>query len=129
MTTITDDGFEAIGDVLLGLTATRINAIAVGTGTGSETQGATALGNEVFRASKSDPKTSFADSGPGGQLEVTIAVTGGTDVAANTGISEVGLIEDTSGKSRLVAIDELPQVVVENGDIENFTLPVDISTT
>jgi hypothetical protein len=128
MTTITNDGFEAIGDVLLGLTTTRIDAIAVGTGTGSETQNATSLGNEVFRATKGDPKTSFADAGPGGELEVTIAVTGGTDVPSNTQLSEVGLIEDSSGSSRLVAIDEVPPVAVENGDIEQLTLPVDIST-
>jgi hypothetical protein len=127
MTTITDDGFEAIGDVLLGLTQTRIDAIAVGTGTGAETQGATSLGNEVFRADEADPKTSFADSGPGGQLEVTIAVTGGTDVAANTQVTEVGIFEDGSGGGgRLTVIDEIPAVTVENGDIESFAVPIDV---
>lgn len=129
MTTITDDGFEALADVLIGLTQTRIDAIAVGTATGSEVQTASALGNEVFRADKSDPKTSFADSGPGGQLEITIAVTGGTDVSANTQITEVGVFEDgVGGGGRLVTIDNVPAVTVQNGDIEQFTVPVDINS-
>lgn len=130
MTTITNDGFEAIADVLIGLTSTRIDAIAVGTATGSEVQSASSLGNEVFRATKSDPKTSFADSGPGGRLEITIAVTGGTDVQAGAQVAEVGVIENSgSADERLVIIDQVPQVTVENGDIEQFTVPVEINAT
>jgi hypothetical protein len=129
MTTITDDGFEALADVLIGLTQTRVDAIAVGTATGSETPSASALGNEIFRADKSDSKTSFADTGPGGQLEITISVTGGTDVAANTQVAEVGVFEDgAGGGGRLVVVDNIPSVTVENGDIENFTVPVDVNS-
>jgi hypothetical protein len=129
MTTITDDGFEALADVLIGLTQTRIDAIAVGTATGSEVQNASTLGNEVFRADKSDPKTSFADTGSGGQLEITIAVTGGTDVPANTQITELGVFEDgANGNGRLTVIDQVPAVTVENGDIEQFTVPVDVNS-
>lgn len=128
MTTITDDGLEAIGDILLGLTQSRINEIAVGTATGSEVASANALGNEVFRADQASTKTSFADSGTGGELEVTVAVTGGTDVPANTQIAEVGVFEAGSGGSgRLIVIDQIPAVTVENGDIEQFTVPINVN--
>jgi hypothetical protein len=128
MTTLTDVGLEAIGDILLGLTQSRIDSLAIGTATGTETQTATALGNEVFRANVSETNISLVDSGPGGQLEASIVVKGGLDIPAGTSVSEVGVFSGgAGGGGRLVYIDELPSVTVQLGDSEQFTVPIDIN--
>jgi hypothetical protein len=129
MTTLTDVGLEAIADIILGLTSTRIDTLAVGTATGTETTGATALGNEIFRANVSDTNISLVDSGPGGQTEASIVVKGGLDIPAGSQITEVGVIENGAGgggNNRLVFIDNVPAVTVNNGDSEQFTVPIQL---
>jgi hypothetical protein len=127
MTTLTNVGVEAIGNILLGLTQARIDSLAIGTATGTETQTATALGNEVFRANVSETNISLVDSGPGGELEASIVAKGGLDIPAGTSISEVGVFSDgAGGKGELIYIDNLPSVTVELGDSEQFTVPIDI---
>jgi hypothetical protein len=127
MTTLTDVGLEAIADIILGLTNTRIDALAVGTATGTETAGATSLGNEIFRADVSSTKVSLVDVGPGGETEASIVIKGGLDVPAGSQVTEVGVFADGGGGGgRLVFIDNVPSVAVQNGDSEQFTVPIDI---
>jgi hypothetical protein len=127
MTTLTDVGLEAIADIVLGLTNTRIDTLAVGTATGTETAGATSLGNEIFRANVSDTNISLVDSGPGGQTEASIVVKGGLDIPAGSQITEVGVFEDgAGGGGRICFIDNIPSVTVNNGDSEQFTVPIDV---
>jgi hypothetical protein len=127
MTTLTDVGLEAIADIILGLTNTRIDALAVGTATGTETAGTTALGNEIFRADVSNTKVSLVDVGPGGETEASIVIKGGLDVPAGSQVTEVGVFSDgAGGGGRLVFIDNVPKVEVQNGDSEQFTVPIDI---
>jgi hypothetical protein len=122
MTTIPDVGLEAISDILIGQGG-QIDALAVGTGT-NETASATALGNEVFRADIASPKVSFQETGPTGEVDLSIEVTGGNDVPDGTVVTETAaLIDGSGGGGTLLLIDQIPGVEVESGDIQRFVIP------
>jgi outer membrane lipoprotein SlyB len=121
MTTTTDDGLEVIGDLLIGNRQGGITALAVGSGTGSESASATALANEEHRAAVSGSNVELLESGQTGEVELLIRVKGGLEVPAGTAISEVAAFQDTE----MVFVDEFAAVTVEAGNTEQFTLPVD----
>jgi hypothetical protein len=124
MTTTTDIGLEAIGDILIGNRAAEIDALAIGTGTGTESTGATSLGSEVFRANVSDSNVELIETGPTGETELIIRFKGGLDVTAGTDVTEVGAFLDGSGGGgTLLLIDNFPAVTVETGHIEEVTIP------
>lgn len=127
MTTVTDDGLEWWGDKSIDNVSTRLDAIAVGTGT-NEATGASTLGSEAYRSNYTNSNVQFVETGATGEYEAIITVKGGTEVPAGTSITEVGVFAGgQGGGGTLVAIDEFSAITVENGHTEEFTVPVDPS--
>jgi hypothetical protein len=126
MTTTTDDGLEVIGDLLIGNSSVIIDALAVGTGSGSEATDATSLNNEIFRGAVSNNNVETVETGQTGESELIIRVKGGLEVPANTSVTEVGAFTDgVGGGGTLIFIDNFAEVIVEAGHTEEFTIPVD----
>jgi len=127
MTTTTNDGLEVIGDLIIGNVDAEIDAIAVGSGTGSEVDDASSLNNEEHRASVSDTNVEIIETGETGQSELIIRVKGGTEVPDGTPITEVGaFFNGAGGGGTLVFVDNFDATNVEAGHTEEFTIPVDI---
>lgn len=127
MTTTTNDGLEVIGDLIIGNVDAEIDAIAVGSGTGSEVDDASSLNNEEHRATVSDTNVEIIETGETGQSELIIRVKGGTEVPAGTPITEVGaFFNGAGGGGTLVFVDNFDATNVEAGHTEEFTIPVDI---
>lgn len=126
MTTITDKGLKLIGNSLIGNSSGLIDALAVGTGTGSETNSATSLGNEIFRGDVSNNNVETVETGQTGESELIIRVKGGLEVPAGTAVTEVGCFANgVGGGGTLIFIDNFAKVIIETGHTEEFTLPVD----
>lgn len=126
MTTTTDNGLEIVGDLLIGAISGQIDALAVGSGTGSESTTATALNNEEHRAAVSGSNVELIETGQTGETELIIRVKGGLEVPAGTPITEVGaFVNGAGGGGTLIFIDNFNAVVVEAGHTEEFTIPVD----
>jgi hypothetical protein len=125
MTTATDNGLEAVGDLLIGAVSGQIDALAVGSGTGSESTTATALNNEEHRAAVSDGNVELIETGDTGESELIIRVKGGLEVPAETTIAEVGaFVNGAGGGGTLLFIDNFSAVTVESGHTEEFTIPI-----
>jgi len=122
MTTITDSGLEVVGDLLIGTASGQIDALAVGSGTASESTTATALTSEEHRAPVSGSNADVTETGPTGETELSIRIKGGLEVPAGTAISEVAAFS----AGTLVVIDTFNAVTIETGHTEEFTIPVDL---
>jgi len=123
MATLTDDGLVWLGDKALDDVNTRIDAIAVGTGQ-NESGDASTLGNEVYRADYTMANVEFVDVTGPGAFEGHIEVQGGTEVPANTQITEIGVFAGgDGGGGTLVIIDEFDPIEVGDGHTEEFTSP------
>jgi len=122
MTTITDDGLGVVGELLIGTAGGAIDALAVGSGTGSESTTATALSNEEHRAAASGGNVELVETGQTGEVELIIRIKGGLEVPAGTAISEVAAFS----AGTLVVIDTFNAVTIETGHTEEFTIPVDL---
>ncbi|AYM00278.1 hypothetical protein PhiH1_155 [Halobacterium phage phiH] len=123
MTTVTDDGLEWQGDRAIS-DVPKIDTIALGTGQNEE-NGASELGNEVHRADVNNSNVELLETGDLGEFEAVIRVKGGTEVPANTEISEISVIAGGSdGGGTTVIIDEFASVPVGDGHTEEFTVPV-----
>lgn len=126
MTVTTDDGIEVVGDLLIGNVSGRIDAIAVGTGSGSESRSSTALASEVYRADAASSNSEFVETDATGGFELVLRVKGGSEVSSGTTITELGaFFEGSAGGGTLVFVDEFAGVTVEEGFTEEFRLPVD----
>jgi len=126
MTTITDNGLEVVGDLLIGAVSGQIDALAVGSGTDSESTTATALNNEEHRAAVSGGNVELIETGATGETELIIRIKGGLEVPAETAISEVGaFFNGAGGGGTLLFIDNFNSVTIESGHTEEFTIPVD----
>lgn len=124
MTTTTDDGLEVVGDLLIGAVSGQIDALAIGSGTGSETTDGTSLNNEEYRAPVTNSNVSLIETGQTGQSELVIRVKGGTEVPAGTPITEMGaFFNGEGGGGTLVFIDNFDAKTVEAGHTEEFTIP------
>lgn len=127
MTTTTDDGLETAGDLMIGAVSGQIDALAIGSGTGSEGTGATSLNNEEYRAAVSNSNVELIETGQTGQSELIIRVKGGTEVPAGTPITEMGaFFNGAGGGGTLVYIDNFNAKTVEAGHTEEFTIPTDM---
>lgn len=125
MTIITDNGLEVVGDLLIGTASGQIDALAVGTGTGSESTTATALNNEVHRAAASGGNVELIETGGTGESELTIQVKGGLEVPAGASITEIGaFVNGVGGGGTLLFIDNFNPVTVGTGDTEEFIIPI-----
>jgi hypothetical protein len=126
MTTITDSGLEVVGDLLIGTASGQIDALAVGSGTASESTTATALKTEEHRAPVSGSNADVTETGPTGETELSIRIKGGLEVPGGTPIAEIGAFFDgAGGGGELIAIDNFNPVTVESGDAQEFILPLD----
>jgi len=127
MTTVTDGGLEVAGRFLTRSESGRIDALAVGSGTGSESTTATALSNEEHRADASSGNVELIATGQTDRTELIIRIKGGLEVPGGTGISEVGaFIDGSGGGGTLVFVDNFNTVTVETGHTEEFIIPVDL---
>jgi len=125
MTTITDGGLEVVGDLLIGTASGQIDALAVGSGTGSESTTATALNSEEHRAPVSGSNVELIETGPTGETELSIRIKGGLEGPGGTPIAEIGAFFDgAGGGGELTVIDNFNPVTVESGDAQEFILPV-----
>ena len=125
MTTITDNGLEAVGGSFIGAGSGQVDALAVGSGVG-ESPTATALDTEEHRAAVSDGNVDIISTGATGTAELVIRIKGGLEVPAETEISEIGaFINGAGGGGTLILIDNFNPVVVESGHTEEFIIPVD----
>jgi len=122
MTTIPDNALDRIATSI----ADSVSHVAVGSGT-NESTSATALGKREFAAARSTATVEILQPGETGEIEAVIAVKGGTEVPGGTGISEVGVFDDDPAvaAATLLFIDEFPTVTVEDGHLEEFTIPID----
>lgn len=122
---VTNDALETIGDLVIGTVDAQIDAIAVGSGTGSEAKDATSLNNEEHRSSASDSNVELIETGETGESQLIIRVKGGTEVDADTPITEVGaFFNGAGGGGTLAFIDNFDAIVVEAGHTEEFTIPL-----
>jgi hypothetical protein len=121
MTLTTDAGLEIIGDLLIGTTTGQIDALAVGSGSGSESPTATGLDQEEHRAPVSGSNVDLIESGATGETELIIRIKGGLEVPAGTSITEVAAFFDGT----MVFVDEFNAVTVGAGRTEEFIIPVD----
>lgn len=121
MTTITDDGLDFYNEKSIDETSATIDTIAVGTGTGSESQTPTGLSSEVYRGVVTDTNINFSAITGEGRMEAVITLKGGTEVSGGTEITEM-LVEASDGT--IIAIDNFSAVTVEAGHTEEFTLPI-----
>lgn len=127
MTTTTDDGLSIASSLLIGATSGQIDALAVGSGTNSESTTASTLSNEEFRAAVSDSNVELIETGPTGESELILRIKGGVEVTAGTDISEIGaFVNGSGGGGTLLFIDNFNPVTVEAGHTEEFTIPVDL---
>lgn len=123
MVTTTNVGLEWLGDKTLDKVSSHIDTIAVGTGK-NESRDATTLGNEEYRADDSTSVVEFVETGDQGQYEARIEVQGGTEVPANTKITEVGVFAGGGGGGGTLAIiDEFDYIEVGDGHTEEFVVP------
>ena len=121
MTTIPNEGLEAVGDLLLNAVA----YVALGSGQNESTT-ASALENREYTAQVSNPNVELVETGTTGEFEVVIRVKGGTEVTGGTDISEMGVFDgDPAADGTVISIDEFATKTVEAGHTEEFTIPVD----
>lgn len=93
--------------------------IAVGDGTTSPSSSDTSLASELYRANDDDSNCTVETTSNTGEIIGRITITGGTEVPAGTGISEIGL--HTSGSDTLVYREVRDTAVtLQSGDRKTF---------
>lgn len=122
MATVTKVGLEWLSDKALDKETDHIDEIAVGSDGSSESFLATDIGTEEYRAQFSNPNVTLSETDDEGKFEVTVEVTGGTEVPAGTIIKEVALF--TSG-GVLIEIGNITNVQVDSGASESFRIELD----
>lgn len=121
MTQITDNGRDWYQDRARG-DGKPIDEVAVGSGSGSEADDATALADEEYRGQIADGNIELEDTDDTGRLYATIEIAGGTEVSGGTDISEMGIFAG----GVLVWVDNFDTVEIEPGVTEEFTMPFEI---
>ncbi len=142
MATITpDEGLEFTAEKLLNdpdIDDWEMYQVAVGSGSGSLDEGNTQLSNEEYRADKDDSNTSIEDSSVDGRIVVKITVSGGTEIAAGTTITEFGIFaadpadlpaDDTEDAKDILLHRELRGgVTLLSGDRKTFEIPYEVDS-
>lgn len=142
MATITpDEGLEFTADKLLNDSAIsdwEMYQIAVGSGSANLDDANTQLDNEEYRANKPDSNVSIEDSSIDGRITVKITLSGGTEVAAGTTISEFGIfacdpndapVDDTTDSKDVILHRELRGgVTLASGDRKTFEIPYEVDS-
>lgn len=102
----------------------RINTIAVGSGTTNPAITDTTLESRVFEATDGTNVVSFESATAAGEYICRIALQGGTEVPGGTQISELGLKTDAGD---LIYRETRNAVTIETGSRIIFEFNVDIS--
>lgn len=120
---IANSGYVLVAERLLGNTTELLDAVAIGTGTATLTETNTSLANEVYRSTTSDSNVSIDLSGnEPGEIIARITVSGGTEVAAGTTITEIGLFGD---QNTLVYRETFDGVTIDSGDRKTFEFAIE----
>lgn len=113
MGVITNGGAEFIANRIFTDPASIADTVAVGDGTSSPSKTDTGLDNELYSGDTSESIISITDTGTDGVYDVTITVSGGTEVPAGSSLTEVGLF---TADGTLVFRDVVAEALVESGD-------------
>jgi hypothetical protein len=132
MVTVTNDWLNRLSDIAIGNIDDEIHEVAVGTGTGNESAGASSLANEVYRSNKTFGDCAIEDDGPAGEFSAEIEVTAGGSTANvsvtnpdNNDITEIGVFTKQGG---LVVINEYSTpVTISSGSRERFIINGDFA--
>lgn len=122
---ITTAGEEWLADKAFNNVAGRIDTIALGTGTTAPAAGDTALQTEVYRGTDAQPNITFSATEQPGEYNCSITVSGGTEVASGTIITEFGVIASTEGV--LVGREVFSGATIDSGTPVTFAPPLDIN--
>jgi hypothetical protein len=126
MTTVTDTWLQALSEIALGESDDRIQEIAVGTGTGSESQDSTALSNEVYRVSFDSGAANLELTDTVGEFVASIDVTAGGSTAnvsaQNPSENDITEIAIFTRDEVMVVINEFPEPeTIDVGTTQRFT--------
>lgn len=99
--------------------------IAVGTGSTSPTESDTSLANEVYRANDNDSNCTVQPTSNNGEFVGKITISGGTEVAAGTDVTEFGLYP--SDGSTLLYREVRTAVTIQSGDRKTFEFTVTLT--
>jgi hypothetical protein len=134
-----DEGNEWIVERSLGdsgVSNEEIYSIAVGSGSASLSDTDTQLDTEEYRANRDDSTVSIVDTSPQiGEIECKITVSGGTEVPANTDITELAVfardpsIADgnvTDSDDTMIYREIRPAITLASGDRKTFAFTISI---
>lgn len=120
---ITDEGREWQSQNLVEVSGTaQLYIVAVGTGTTSPTDSDTSLANEVYRANDDDSNCTVTTTTNTGEIKGSISISGGTEVAAGTDITEFGLFAEDG--STLFYREVRSAVTIQSGDRKTFEFKI-----
>lgn len=125
-------------------TAEQIYDVGVGSGSAGVTSADTQLDVQEFRGNSSDSIITISDTSPAiGELQITITINGGTEVPADTEITELGVWardpaqtdsdfengnQITNDADDTMIYRELrPGVILSSGDQKTFQFTIDIT--
>lgn len=124
---LTTNGLNYVANRVIGETTAVINAIAIGSGTGTVSASDTTLANEIYRGYASDSNVALTQTSNIGEVRAEITISAGSDsddeVAAGAGISEFGLFTDTN---ILVFHEKRAVLTLKNNDTKTFNIPLNI---
>lgn len=118
---IPDVGREYIADRI------EFFEFAIGTGTTQPTGADTSLETEIYRADSNDTNCTFEDTSADGEVLAKLTVSGGTEVPANTTVSEFGLFCNDPANT-MVYREVRSGTNVESGARVTFEIELDVVT-
>lgn len=123
---VTDVGLEWFGDKSLDNVTGVIDQVKIGTGTDGPSPDDTSLQNPVYSATTADAELTVEElSSDDGLVRATLTITGGSQVAAGTDISEFGVFVSNSGTMLFREVREA--VTLNNGLEVEFRIDLDIA--
>lgn len=146
-TTITNEALEWIVSKTKnesGVTSEIIYDVAVGSGSAAVDSANTQLDVQEFRGNLDDSTITIENTSPAlGELQVTITINGGTEVPADTEITELGVFardpsipdgnfengnEITNDADDILIYRELrPGIIIESGDQKTFQFEINVT--
>lgn len=124
MTTVTDDGLDWYRDRALGNTTGELDTVAVGTGADSEATDTDTLANLAYSATTASNNVEILTLADPGDSVAVIRVKGGTEVPADTELTEIGVL--VGELDELVVVDNFEPILVEAGRTEELSTKIPI---
>lgn len=118
---IPDTGREYISDRI------EFYEFAIGTGTSQPTGSDTTLENEVYRADVEDTNCSITDTSTDGEVVAKLTISGGTEVPADTVVSEFALFCNDPDTT-MVYREVRSGTNIESGARVTFEIELDVVT-